>query len=1441
MKSKCKVVLTTETDFLHQERKRTARFFHLPKLFSRDLMAKLEIAEDHDSHRHAGNDAFMESIYSRIAEIKKLDPTSPTPSLPRLTAYDKIFNLLISRFTTHQHVLAEIKREYDLVLESLANHQNEQEYLCGKIQKLICEIGTPEMLGKELVRVTELKYNLEAVESVNDALKKRHEKLDNAFIRYLGDLFKNELENIKDENQKMNFKFKGRKVFINDWFLAKASESDIFQELYQKYDDGYYSEMHKEEEADELCDPQPTMRTFLTWSDTVNDRDGHKLPIYDLTFKPDGSQLVVGAGSEVLIYDVAEGELIQSLKAHKDNVYAVDYSADGSRFASGGADKQVVIWSSKMEGILKYSHSDSIQALSHNPVTGQVLSCTSSDFGLWSPEQKNVTKHKVPARILTASWTNDGQSFALGLFNGHVSIRTHTGEEKVRIERGTSPVWSLQWSRSTEKEMDLLAVTDWNQKLAFFQLNGRQVGKERSLGFDPTCVSFFSSGDFAVVGGSDQKVTLWTAEGIKLGVVCEKESWVWCCKVKPKQNYVAVGCNDGTISIHQIVFNTVHGLYNERYAFRENMTDVVIQHLATDQRARIKCRDYVKKIALYKDRLAVQLPDRIIIYELFHDDATDMHYRIKEKLQKKLDCNLLVVTSQHIILCLEKKLQMYQFNGDKEREWNLDSLIRYIKTIGGPKGQEGLLVGMKNGQIFQVLLNNPFPIPLIKQNTPIRCLDLNPSRTKLAVVDDHNTCLVYCLKTKELLFQEPNANSVAWNSELDDMLCYSGNGVLNVKTGTFLSHQQKMQGFVVGFKGSRIFCLHIYNMTAVDVPQSTSLERYLDKKDFDPAYKVACLGVTENDWRRLAMDSLEGLNFEVAKKAFVRLRDSQYLDLIKLIERMKHDGKYEMDNVVGEINAYISKFHEAARLFKRAGNHTRAIQMYTDLNMWDYATQIASETNMDPLDILKRKAQIQQDRNDLLAAANTYIEVGDYLQAINIIGPSGAVDRLIEITRKLKKSDSKALSRCLYYFRKYNHHPYSAECLIKMGDISHLLALHIELMQWDEAFRIAETYPEFSPQIYLPYATWLAMNDRFMEAQLNYRKAGRPDEAMRVLERLAKNAVTEWRFNDASYYYWLLSMEHLQTIPNEAPYSKLSESQIESLSAFERHRETSEVYFAFHSVRKFVNEPFTSHVSESLLSMATFLLNFTMKVPAPSGVSKAYILYALIKISRGMGAFKLARYGYERLQNFKIPAEWENVSDISSLTIRGKPAEDRDDLLPVCFACSTANPMLNAKGDSCIECQERFVRSMFSFQLLPLVEFVLADGISDAEAVSLIAREPSTTRDHMELEKRGKKGKSRMSSENEVNRQIEGLDRSGSFLRLDKADLAELQSRDVFVQDWGKVCLGKKYFKVSHADASIMMCPHCQHFFMDDEWNYQYLQEGACHFCRSKVESNENQ
>mmetsp|Transcript_50765 Transcript_50765/g.127362 ORF Transcript_50765/g.127362 Transcript_50765/m.127362 type:complete len:814 (-) Transcript_50765:217-2658(-) len=696
------------------------------------------------------------------------------------------------------------------------------------------------------------------------------------------------------------------------------------------------------------------MRTVTVWADKIPERDKLSSTVWSIAFKPDGTQVVVAAGNRVLVYDAQEGDLIHSLKGHKDAVYCVAYSKQGKKFASGGADKQVIIWTDKAEGRLKYHHTDSIQCLAYNPVTQQLASGTASDFGLWSPEQKSVTKHKVSSKVLSLSWTPDGLHLALGLFNGHISITDKFGTEKAEVVR-KEPIWCLGWNPVLARSdpTDVLVVGCCDQTLSFYKVSGQECLKEQKLDYDPLSIAFFSSGDYFVVGGSDKKVTLWSRDGISLGPISEHDDWVWAVAVRPKQHNVAAGSNDGAVKMYQIIFSTVHGLYQDRYAYRELMTDVIVQHLVTDQKVRIRCKDYVKKIAVYRDRLAVQLPDKVLIYEVAQDDPTDLHYKSMDKIRQRFECSLLVVTSHHIILCQERKLQLYAFSGQLEREWNLESLIRYIKVVGGPQKREGLLVGLKNGHILKIFVDNPFPVTLIKQATTVRCLDLSVSRKKLAVVDETANMLVYDLDSKQLIYQEPNANSVAWNTEMEDMLAYSGNNTLCIKTGTFPPHTQKLQGFVVGFKGSKIFCLHYVSMQTIDVPQSASMFRYLDRKDFHTAYRVACLGVTESDWRALAINCLSSFQFDLARKAFIRIRDVRYLDLLTRLQasygKKKQLTQEEENMILAQVHAIQGQYREAAERFLKSGQPKLAVDMFTDLRKWDEAKQWAAIIEKDAL------------------------------------------------------------------------------------------------------------------------------------------------------------------------------------------------------------------------------------------------------------------------------------------------------------------------------------------------------------------------------------------------------------------------------------------------------------------------------------------------------------
>lgn len=158
----------------------------------------------------------------------------------------------------------------------------------------------------------------------------------------------------------------------------------------------------------------------------------------------------------------------------QDAVYCLAYAHDGSRFASGGADKTVIIWSNGGQGLLKFTHSSPIQALAYNPVTQQLASASQNDFGLWSPEVRSVPKTALPSRALCVAWGADGQYMAIGCEDGSVCIKDKAGREQATIQRD-GPVWSVAFPPHPLDKVRALVVASWDGTLSYYK-----VGSERN-------------------------------------------------------------------------------------------------------------------------------------------------------------------------------------------------------------------------------------------------------------------------------------------------------------------------------------------------------------------------------------------------------------------------------------------------------------------------------------------------------------------------------------------------------------------------------------------------------------------------------------------------------------------------------------------------------------------------------------------------------------------------------------------------------------------------------------------------------------------------------------------------------------------------------------------------------------------------------------------------
>ena len=105
-----------------------------------------------------------------------------------------------------------------------------------------------------------------------------------------------------------------------------------------------------------------------------------------------------------------------------------------------------------------------------------------------------------------------------------------------------------------------------------------------------------------------------------------------------------------------------------------------------------------------------------------------MKYKAHKKINKKIDCQNLFVFSHHLVLCFEKKIQLLAFTGVLEREWVLETAIKYVKPLSGPAKRESLLVGCQDGSVLKIFIDNGFPIPIVKQTTPVSLVDISADR-----------------------------------------------------------------------------------------------------------------------------------------------------------------------------------------------------------------------------------------------------------------------------------------------------------------------------------------------------------------------------------------------------------------------------------------------------------------------------------------------------------------------------------------------------------------------------------------------------------------------------------------------------------------------------------------------------------------------------------------
>ena len=218
--------------------------------------------------------------------------------------------------------------------------------------------------------------------------------------------------------------------------------------------------------------------------------------------------------------------------------------------------------------------------------------------------------------------------------------------------------------------------------------------------------------------------------------------------------------------------------------------------------------------------------------------------------------------------------------------------------------------------------------------------------------------------------------------------------------------------------------------------------------------------VTDHDWDQLAHAALESMEIDVAKKCLSRTSNFLLLDLITRYQESHGTNRTAELSFRGDVLAYRNQLNEASKLYKQAGHEDKAVNMFTDMRMFDQAQElIRAGDSQFKKSLAMRKADWVNNINEPRAAAEMYLSAGETARAIEIMGQHGWVDMIMTTVQQLDRADRENLALCADFLVKHKQYFNACEVYKKTGDVKNLAAIYIKSFQWQEAFNLVTCIP----------------------------------------------------------------------------------------------------------------------------------------------------------------------------------------------------------------------------------------------------------------------------------------------------------------------------------------------------------------------------------------------
>ena len=244
-------------------------------------------------------------------------------------------------------------------------------------------------------------------------------------------------------------------------------------------------------------------------------------------FSPDEKYLAFTkyrSSGDIGILDIESMRVVQALDGHPYWVNCIDYSPDGKYIATGGSEKQVIVWERDGKDVVK-KH---VFKDHKKPVT-EVAFSRDGKFLASASEDRTVIIRKLEGGGFVPFQVLSGQTYYIHsiAFSPNTRFLAYGTEEKISvwkfdkdtfkdefvIENNSGRPWSLDFSPGSQ----YLAAAMKNSKVKIWKHQGggwveiHTVHRHRDNAFDAT---FSPDGKILATAGSDKQAIFWELEGV---------------------------------------------------------------------------------------------------------------------------------------------------------------------------------------------------------------------------------------------------------------------------------------------------------------------------------------------------------------------------------------------------------------------------------------------------------------------------------------------------------------------------------------------------------------------------------------------------------------------------------------------------------------------------------------------------------------------------------------------------------------------------------------------------------------------------------------------------------------------------------------------------------------------------------------------------------------